>query len=254
MRCGHLLAADGVSGDLWLGTLVDAGAPLDALQIAVDALGVAPVRLVAERTTVHGLAATRVRVVVPDGAPSLPTWEALRGALDASALDDTLRARADAVLRGLAAAEAVVHGTELTHVRFHELGHLDTVVDVVAAVTGLHELGLEAVTCGPVAVGAGTVRGHHGALPVPPPAVTQLLRGFVLYGGGRDRELTTPTGAALLATLARPVDDLPPLRLERTARGATGPPDGPSTSVLTLLVGDAVSGVIPPHGEPPTGP
>ncbi|HEX2027106.1 MAG TPA: LarC family nickel insertion protein [Nitriliruptorales bacterium] len=252
MRCGHLLAADGVSGDLWLGTLVDAGAPLDALQAAVDALGVAPVRLAGERTTVHGLAATRVRVLVPDDAPSLPTWKALRGALGASALDDTLRARASAVLRRLGDAEAVVHGTDLAHVRFHELGHLDTLVDVVAAVAGLHELRLEAVTCGAVAVGAGTVRGHHGVLPVPPPAVTQLLRGFVLHGGGRDRELTTPTGAALLATLARPVDDLPPLRLERTARGATGPPDGPSTSVLTLLVGDLVAGVSPPADGPHT--
>lgn len=238
MTVGHLICADGVSGDLWLGALVDAGAGIDQLRGAVADLGLGGVELAGERVTVAGVAATRVHVTVADGAPRLPTWDDLRDVLATSTLDDAVRDRALGVARRLAEAEATVHGTDVGSVRFHELGNPDTIVDIVGTVAGLAALGVERLTCGPVTVGSGTVRTHHGELPVPAPAVVELLRGFVVQAGERQRELATPTGAALLAELATPVDGLPPLRLRELGRGATGPPDGPATSALTLLLGD----------------
>lgn len=237
MTSGHLLCTDGVSGDLWLGALVDAGVPLETLRSPIASLGIGPVELSAEPAAIAGVAATRVRVRVGDDAPRLPGWSDVEEVVGGAPIDGAVRSRALAVARRLAEAEATVHGTDIADVVFHELGNVDTVVDILGTVVGLAALGVDTLTCGPVTVGSGTVSTHHGRLPVPAPAVVELLHGFTIRAGDRDRELATPTGAALLAELATPVDGLPPLRLGGRGRGATGPADGPATSVLTLLLG-----------------
>lgn len=238
MIVAHLLPTDGVTGGLWLGALVDAGADVDRMQAAADDLGIGEVELVAEPVAVDEIAATRVTVEVADDVPRLPAWEDLRTTLEAADLDAEVAKRALQTVRRLIEAEAAVHRRDPSDVRLHELGDPGTVVEVVATITGLRSLGIERITCGPVALGSGTVDTAHGTLPVPPPAVVELLHGVVVHAGHRDGELTTPTGAALVAELATPVDGTPPLRLTGRGRGAVGDPGAPDARALTLLLGD----------------
>lgn len=247
MRVGHLVADAGVAGDMLLGALVDAGAPLERLRQAVAALDVG-LDLSARQVQVGGVRATKVDVALPAGGPRLRTLADAEASLDAAALPGEVDRPARAAFRALARAEGEVHGRPAEDVIFHELGSLDTAADVVGACAGVAALGLQRLTCGPVAVGGGQVVTAHGHLAVPAPAVTALLRGFVVHGGG-DGELATPTGAALLAVLAEPVEGVPLLRLRGSGRGS-GDPDRPRPSALTLLVGDHTGEAGP--GEPAT--
>jgi uncharacterized protein (TIGR00299 family) protein len=240
MTAAHIVAEEGVAGDMLLGALVDAGAPLAELAAPVAALG-AGCELGARTVSVRGVAATKVDVLVPEGAPRTPTLADARSLLASAGLAEAVAGPAERVLAALAGAEAQAHGITPEQVVFHELGDADTVADVVGVCAGLAALGVERLTCGPVAVGAGAAGTDHGPLPVPPPAVTALLRGFVIGGGlgeGPRRELTTPTGAALLAALAEPVDGVPLLRLGSSGRGG-GDLRRASPSLVTLLVGRA---------------
>jgi uncharacterized protein (TIGR00299 family) protein len=231
---GWLHCAAGVSGDMLLGALVDAGVPLGVLQEAVDAVAPEPVRLRAERVHRAGLAATKVHV---DGARSATgrTWAAIRPLLDEGSA-------AFEVFAGLARAEAGVHGVAPEEIHFHEVGALDAIADVVAACAGFTYLGLDQLVVSPVALGGGTVRAAHGHLPVPGPAVVELLRGRPTHGGPVDVELTTPTGAALVATLATGWGTQPPMRVtvQGFGAGSRDLPDRPN--VLRLLIGEPVTG------------
>lgn len=238
MTRAHVVAEQGAAGDMLLGALVDAGAPLPRVRDAVGALGLG-LDVTTEQVTVRGVRATRARVLVPADAPRVPTLADAEALLDRAALRADVRADARRVFGALAEAEAAVHGVAVTDVVLHELGNPDTAADVVGVCAAVRALGLERLSCGPVALGAGEADTDHGRVAVPPPAVTELLRGFVVRPGGRApaRELTTPTGAALLATLAEPDGGGASLRLATTGRGA-GDPDRPEPSVLTVLVGD----------------
>jgi uncharacterized protein (TIGR00299 family) protein len=197
----------GASGDMILGALVDAGAPLSALQEAVSRVGIEGVRISAEPASNGAVRGTRVRVDAP-GAQPRRDWRSIRALLEASTLDHTIREAALAVFGALATAEAAVHGVPEEDVHFHEVGAVDAIADIVGACAGLQLLGVERVASGPVAVGSGWVNTEHGLLPVPAPATALLLaqsRAPVRPYPPSDEspgELITPTGAALLGTLA----------------------------------------------------
>lgn len=246
MTHAHLVAEQGLAGDMLLGALLDAGAPLDAVRACVDALDVGA-QLTPRTVQVRGVAATKADVSVPPpDVAALPTLSDVEAALARADLAPRVASAARRTFRALAEAEAAVHATTPEQVRFHELGHLDTIVDVVGVCAALAALDVDALTCGPIAVGGGQAAGDHGTLSVPLPAVTQLLRGFVVHGGSADRELTTPTGAALVATLGGPVDGVPPLRLDATGRGS-GDPRRDAPSLLTVLLGhDAAAADLAP--------
>ena len=235
---GWLDCSAGISGDMLLGALVDVGVPLALLQSAVDAVGVEPVRLTASTVTRAGLGATKVDVEVSDAA-STRTWRDVRELLERAALPDPVRATALAVFARLAGAEAAVHRVATDDVHFHEVGALDAVADVVGACAGLHSLGLTALTASPVVVGSGTTRGAHGPLPVPAPAVLALLVGAPVVAGPVPREMTTPTGAALLATCVTAYGPLPSMVLLRAGYGAGGRDPAEVANVLRLVLGDA---------------
>ncbi len=222
-------ASAGASGDMLLGAVVGAGVPLEVLQRAVDAVAPEPVRLRAEDVRRGGLAATRVHV---DAAESHHhrTWRDLRALLEGQDL-------ARRVFERLAAAEGAVHGVPADDVHFHEVGALDAIADVVGVCAGFEHLGAEAVTVSPIAVGSGTVRTAHGLLPVPPPAVAELLRGVPSYAGPVAMELCTPTGAALLTTLATAYGPQPAMAVEAIGVGAGGRDPEGHANVLRLFVG-----------------
>lgn len=225
-------ASSGASGDMLLGALVGAGVPVEVLQQAVDAVAPEPVSLRAEEVRRGGLAATRVHV---EGTESHHhrTWRDLRPMLAGTAL---------AVFERLAVAEAAVHGVAPDEVHFHEVGALDAIADVVAVCAGFEHLGATDVTVSPVAVGSGTVQTQHGTLPVPPPAVAELLRGVPTFAGPVAQELCTPTGAALLTTLATAYGPQPAMVVESIGVGAGGRDPAGHANVLRVFVGAPAAG------------
>jgi pyridinium-3,5-bisthiocarboxylic acid mononucleotide nickel chelatase len=239
---GWLDATAGVSGDMLLGACVAAGVELAVLQRAVDGLHL-PERVTLEAVPVQrcGLAATSVRVSVGDDAARPRRLGDLLRLLDAAELGGDVRDRAAAVFRALAAAEGRVHGIPEHEVHFHEVGALDSLADVVGAVAGLHALGLDRLVCSPIALGGGRIRAAHGLLPLPGPAVLELLRAAAApgTGGPLDVELATPTGVAVAVTLARSFGPMPGLRPSAIGVGA-GSRDLPGhPNVTRLVVGEA---------------
>ena len=218
---GWLDLSAGASGDMLLGALVDAGVPLDVITGAVEALPVEQVRLVTESVTRHGLGATRVHVHTP-GSAHHRTWADVRDLLTGAALRPAVRDGALAVFERLAVAEGRVHRVPPEEVHFHEVGALDALADVVGVVAGFEHLGLTRLSASPVALGSGSARGAHGVVPIPGPAVLELLRGIPVVAGPVPAEMCTPTGAALVAHLVRDWTTLPPMRVERVGTGAGG--------------------------------
>ena len=247
MTVGWLDPASGASGDMFLGTLVDAGVDLGLLQAAVDAVTPEPVLLRAERVDRAGLAATRVHV---DGTDSVQHrhWSDIRSLLERAALPTRIKEKAQATFAVLAQAEAAVHGTAPEDVHFHEVGALDAIADVVGACAGLAALDLDHLTVGPIALGSGTIRAAHGVLPVPGPAVVRLLAGTdaVSHGlelpDGTRTELLTPTGAALIVSWATGFGPMPAMRITGQGYGAGGKDFQGKANVLRLVLGETAAG------------
>ena len=234
---GWLDGAAGASGDMLLGALADAGVPLEVLQAAVTA--VAPgVELAAEPVERGGLGALRVHVRV-EGLPVAPRgWREVRAVLEAAPIAEPVRALALRAFSLLAEAEAAVHRVPADDVHFHEVGALDALADVVGAAAGLVHLGLTRLSCSTLSLGSGTTRGAHGPLPVPAPAVLQLLGGVPVQAGPAAHEATTPTGAAVLRAAVDAWEPLPPMTVVRTGVGAGGRDRPEVANALRLVLGE----------------
>ena len=212
-------ASSGASGDMLLAALHDLGVPADVMAGAARA--VAPVEVTFDREVRHGFAVGRAFVRgVEDDVPHR-TWADVRALLDAADLDEPVRATAHATFARLAAAEGAVHGTSADDVHFHEVGAHDAIGDVVGVCAGFAWLGARVVV-GPIALGGGTARSAHGEIPVPGPAVVRLLEGSgaSAHGGPVEVELCTPTGAALLTTLADTYGPMPAMAVDASGAGA----------------------------------
>ena len=237
---GWVDASSGASGDMLLGALVGAGVPLEVLAEAVDVVAPEHVGLTVEQVTRNGFAATRVHVEVADSS-TRRTWSNVATVLGGADLPDAVRSRAHATFEILAAAEATVHATSPELVHFHEVGALDAIADVVGVCAGLEHLGLEKLVVSPVAVGSGRVHGAHGELPVPPPAVAELLRGVPSYAGPGDGELCTPTGAALLTANAVGFGAQPAMSVQSVGVGAGRRDPATHANAVRLFVGEATA-------------
>ncbi|MFQ5415045.1 MAG: nickel pincer cofactor biosynthesis protein LarC [Phycisphaerae bacterium] len=211
----------GAGGDMIVASLIHAGADEGALRDGLASLGVGGYTLHVQDVTTHGFSATRFHVVLSDQAHQPQRHLAdIKDILAAGALSDRVRRRATAVFERLAEAEATVHGTSVDKIHFHEVGAVDAIVDVVGAVLALELLGVERVVCSPIPVGSGTVKCEHGVIPVPAPATVELLKGVPLASGDTAGEVTTPTAAAVLTTLADAFGPVPPMRIESIGLGA----------------------------------
>jgi uncharacterized protein (TIGR00299 family) protein len=239
MKICHFDPFSGISGDMTVGALVDAGADAGELGAALESLGTgAAFRF--ERVQRRGVAAAKFRVEARDEKKHRHLPQILE-MLERGALPPRAKANAQAVFRKLGEAEAAVHGVPVEKGHFHEVGAVDSICDIAGACAALALLGVDEVRSAPVNVGSGTVQTEHGVLPVPAPATARLLEGKPVYARGPARELTTPTGAALLATLAAGFGPPPPLRIDRTGYGA-GDFDFPEhANVLRVLLGTALA-------------
>ncbi len=227
----------GISGDMFLGALVDAGVPVEGLSAAVESLGIKGLGLGAEKVTRLGVSATKVNVAAPPGDKHRHLGEIER-LIDDSPLSRAVKKRAKGVFGRLAKAEAEVHGKPVEEVHFHEVGALDSIADIVAAAAGLEMLEIESCRFSPVAVGSGTVKCAHGVLPVPAPATARLLIGVPVAETGEVGELTTPTGAAIVAELAGGFGGMPAMTVRKIGCGAGRRKGRTVPNILRIFVGE----------------
>jgi uncharacterized protein (TIGR00299 family) protein len=227
----------GASGDMILGALVDAGVSPEQLQQQIALLGVQGYSIDFEKVDRSGISATYARVSTADEHAHRHLSDILRIIYDSS-LSDSVKERAGLIFSRLAEAEARVHNQLIEKVHFHEVGALDAIIDVVGAAISFEMLGAERFVCSPLHVGSGTVEMDHGRFPVPPPAVTELLKGVPFYSTDIQGELLTPTGAAILATVCNSFGSIPPLKLEQTGYGAGTREYEKFPNVLRVLIGE----------------
>lgn len=209
----------GIAGDMALGSLVDAGADVAEIRAMLDRLPLAGWSMEVSPVMRGGIGATKVDVVVADTAV-VRTYAHITGLVDEARLPERVRNRAQATFAALADAEGLLHRRPAAQVHFHEVGGVDAIIDVVGSCAALEVLGVDTVWSSPVANGMGMVRSAHGMLPVPAPAVVELLRGAPTYGRDIPYELTTPTGAALLAATVTGWGPMPPMQVKAAGFGA----------------------------------
>ncbi|HYO80691.1 MAG TPA: nickel pincer cofactor biosynthesis protein LarC, partial [Bryobacteraceae bacterium] len=236
MKICYIDAFSGISGDMTVGALLDAGADFAALQEALLSLGTGAT-FRAEKTKRKGMAATKFHVDSGETKAHRHLHH-IDKMIDASPLSGRVKANAKAVFRRLGESEARMHATTIEKVHFHEVGAVDSICDIVGACFCLDNLGVDSIVCGPINTGSGTVSTEHGILPVPAPATVDLLIGKPVYTRGPAMELTTPTGAALVSTLAAGFGPMPPMRISAAGYGA-GDRDFPeNANILRVLLGD----------------
>ena len=236
MRVLYFDCIAGISGDMALGALIDAGADLEPIRSGLMSLPVEPFDLDVEQVESNGLRATKVDVRT--GAVSvIRTYANIRSLLELAELPLDAKGVAQRIFRRLAEAEAMVHRRELEQVTFHEVGAVDSIVDIVGTALALSSLGVDRVFASAVPTGFGMVKTEHGSLPIPAPAVVELLRGAPMYSRGVPVELVTPTGAAILAALVEGFGELPRMRVERVGYGA-GSARLDFPNVVRVLIGE----------------
>ena len=237
MRIAHFDCFSGISGDMTLGALIDAGVDADAVRAGVDSLGL-PITLEIAKIRKGGFAATEVRVEAPEEHVHrhLPDVEEILGR---GRLTDRQRDLALRIFRRLAEAEAAVHGMPLEKVHFHEVGALDSIADIAGAAVGLDLLGVERFTSRSVPTGHGMVQCAHGLMPIPAPGTAELLKGAPLAPSSLKAELTTPTGAAILMSVVSEWVEQPVMTVERIGHGAGRREFVEQPNLLRLFVGTA---------------
>jgi uncharacterized protein (TIGR00299 family) protein len=228
----------GISGDMALGALIDAGADFEVVKQGLASLPIDAFTIDVEETETQGLRAIRV-IVETAAAGVIRTYASIRALLDAADLPEEARRLAQRVFRRLAEAEAMVHRKEVDTVTFHEVGAVDSIVDITGTALALSTLGIERAFSSPVPTGMGMTRSEHGAMPIPAPAVVELLRGAPLYSKGVTTELVTPTGAAILSALVEGYGEIPPMRVGAVGYGA-GSQQLDFPNVLRVIIGSDV--------------
>jgi uncharacterized protein (TIGR00299 family) protein len=242
VRVAYLDCVAGISGEMALGALVDAGADFDAIQAALVELPIEPFSIEREVIETGGIRATRI-VIRPGVRGVIRTYASIRAMFEASSLPADAQRMAQRIVGRLAEAEATVHRKEVDLVTFHEIGEVETVAGVTGTALALSNLGIERVFASPVPTGLGMVRTEHGAMPVPGPTVVELLRGAPVYSRATPLEMVTPVGAAILSALAEGYGDLPVMKVGAAGYGA-GSQRLQFPNVLRVLVGELVDRVV----------
>jgi uncharacterized protein (TIGR00299 family) protein len=238
----------GASGDMILGALLDLGLPLDDLRAALGSLAVEGVEVGVERVLRAGVAAVKLRQKHEGhegGHSHLPhehhSLKEIAGFINRSALSAGAKGRAIHLFERLAEAEAAIHAVPVETIHLHEVGALDSIVDIVGCVYGLEQLRADAVVSSPLNVGSGTVTCAHGVFPVPAPATARLLRGVPVYSGDVQMELVTPTGALIVTEYAQTYGPMPPMTIGRIGYGAGDRDPRRHPNVLRLILGESAA-------------
>ncbi|MYD62137.1 MAG: nickel pincer cofactor biosynthesis protein LarC [Gemmatimonadetes bacterium] len=240
MKVAYFDCFAGISGDMTLGALVDAGLSFSVLKSELDKLSVREFTLSQRRVEKHGIAGTKIDVNAREGHVHRHLKDVLE-IINNSEISASAKEKAARVFQKLAEAEAKIHGTTIEAVHFHEVGAVDAIVDVVGAIVGLELLEIEAIYASKFRFGSGHTRGAHGAMPVPVPAVVEMTKGFPSERTDIPYELVTPTGAALLTALASNIGETIQLRTESTGYGAGTRDVEQVPNLLRVEIGELVA-------------
>jgi uncharacterized protein (TIGR00299 family) protein len=240
--------SSGISGDMILGSLVDAGVSLQRLKKELSRLPVKGYKLEAKKVKRAGFGSTKVDVIIEHRTQNTEhrqktktrKWKDVEKIIKGSTLSKEIKAQGLAIFKKLFKAEAKVHGESLQNVHLHELGAVDCIIDIFGALVGLDILGIKKLYASPVNVGGGTVKTEHGILPVPAPATLELLKGVPIYSSGIEHELTTPTGAVIITSLADEFIPIPDMAVSKTGTGAGGRNFRTHPNVLRLFLGESL--------------
>jgi uncharacterized protein (TIGR00299 family) protein len=238
MRVLYFDCFSGVSGDMVLASLLDLGADEQRVRAGLDGTGLTGYELKVEKVTTGGIAATSVTVAVTDEAPARRYLADIVSLIDESALSGSVKERSRKVFSRLAETEARIHNTTPDRVHFHEVGATDSIIDIVGSLLALDSLEVDEICCSPVHLGTGEVQCQHGTLPVPAPATVELLKGVPVYSHGIPTELTTPTGAALVSSVARKFGAIPAMAVKAVGYGAGKKDLGDRPNMLRTVLGE----------------
>lgn len=240
MKIAYLDCNSGISGDMMLGALVDAGVDLTAIQAGVASLGLPGCRFVASDVKKHGFRATKITVEhEPEHVHR--HLHHITDMIDAGSLTANQKELAKRIFTRLGEAEAKVHGTTIRKVHFHEVGAVDSIADIVGSAIGWDLLGVDRIVCSPIPTGRGTIEIAHGRVSIPAPATAELLKGVPLAASTVEAELTTPTGAAIVATVADEFGALPAMTIQTIGYGAGDRDLAEQANLVRLLVGESDS-------------
>lgn len=237
MKIAYFDCFSGISGDMCLGALISAGVDFEHIKEELTKLPVQGYVLRCEKVKRNGITAANIFVDMLDEVQPERHLAEIKQVIDNSELSERVKEKSQAVFDRLAAAEAAVHGTTPEQVQFHEVGAVDAIVDVVGTVLGLNLLGVQRVYASPLPMGKGFIKCMHGVIPSPAPATLEILHNIPIYGSGIEGELVTPTGAALISTLAEAFIDLPTLVVKKVGYGA-GKKVMEHPNLLRLIVGE----------------
>ncbi len=238
MRVCYLDCFSGISGNMILGALIDIGLPKSILLEEVAKLGVEPFDIEVKRNERMRIYGTHVKVRVREGDGPQRSYRDIKRMIEESPLDQPVKDRSLDIFHRLAAAEARIHGEKIDEVHFHEIGALDSIVDVVGTAVGVNHLAIERVFASRIPVGSGFVHGQHGRLPVPAPATLEILKGIPIYSSSLNEELVTPTGAAILTSLSGGFGNIPEMRIERVGYGVGDRVFEEIPNVLRIILGE----------------
>jgi uncharacterized protein (TIGR00299 family) protein len=236
MKIAYFDCFSGASGDMILGSLIDAGLSVRRSREELKKLRIPTVHLRAKKVIKGGISGTQVIVEAKGEKRSHRNLKEMLRIVERSGVEVEVKEKSWEIFKRIASVEARIHQIPMEEVHFHELGGLDSIVDIVGAVWGIREMGIESIHVSKVNVGTGFVKCAHGILPVPAPATLSLMEGKPIYSSGVERELLTPTGAAILTTLASEFGSMPLMKVERTGYGA-GRDDLPYPNLLRLMIG-----------------
>src|SRR6202140_1534876 len=248
MKYAYFDCFSGISGDMTLGALLDAGVLVEQLRSELIGLNLPGWDLTTEKVWKNGMAATYAKVHAQD-TQTHRSLSTILGIIEKSGLTHTVKERAAAIFKKLGEAEAAVHDVPLEKIHFHEVGAVDAIVDIVGACIGFAALGIESFACSALNVGGGTAKMAHGVLPIPAPATARLLLGKPTYSNGVQKELVTPTGAAIVATLCTSFGPQPPMSVSAIGYGAGATDLEGQPNVLRLMIGESAAKAVPGYDQ-----
>jgi uncharacterized protein (TIGR00299 family) protein len=239
MKIAYFDCFSGASGDMIMGSLLDAGLCLEHLGKQIAKLGLSHYDITVEKVVKKGISGSQALITIDQDHHHHHHRHLghIKQIINNSGLEEDVKEKSIAIFQRLAEAEAKVHMSEVEDVHFHEVGAMDAIIDVVGAVIGFNALKIENIICSPIHVGSGTIECAHGILPVPAPATAELIKGYPVYSTGIEGELLTPTGAAILTTLSSEFGPMPLMSVESLGYGAgTSNPDIPN--LLRVIIGE----------------
>jgi hypothetical protein len=238
MRIAYFDCFSGISGDMVLGALIDLGLPVEKLKKELKKLPFPSWTIEAFREKRHSLSGVNVKIRIKNCKGLSLSLKEIDRTIKTSSLSSNVKTMSRAIFRRVAEAEARVHGEVLKDVHFHEIGAIDSIIDIVGASIGIEYLGIQEICSSPLPFNRGFIRCQHGTLPCPGPATLELLKGVPVYGAAVEKELVTPTGAAILTTLCRSYSTIPSLRLEKIGYGAGSLDLKEVPNLLRIILGE----------------